>query len=441
MPRRLAVGILPIEIDGLVAFTQLRRYSLRCLTARDTAEDRWVSSFLPPAAIVRYSLPATCSSVEQADLSELFTAWRRQGTLRGISHLWLDTANHDRQTLRRWTKKLHIRLIATDVERQQQFENKIWFDRFLGKHGLPKPVSCVQTGRQLSRQLPYRRCVIQHSMSDGGEGTFFVRATAQVQTLLRSARLRASERYLVRQFIAGTAYGITALITPSDVQLSALRVQEFVSAKNSQRHFLGIQWVPGDSVRKDSTKIAAVFKRVGRLLQAEGFIGFANFDFLLDRHGDVHIVECNPRISFSQTHFALCPALLAGLNANQLFFAALLGQKRFRFPRSAGLPVSNFSGAALYLKARPVRGKRLTIRKVFPSGIYRVRAGRVEFVSPDIRRTLRSDECIYVAAVAVGEQYPAWYDMGTIVSVFPLFSPAGRPNHSTRVLERYFNPS
>lgn len=438
MTKRITIGALPSEIDALVSLPQLRQYDLKFLTARGTVEDRWVSSFLPAAQIVRYQLPPKKTSVEQADLTDLFRQWQRERSLKNISHLWLATANHDRPTLQRWSRALNVKLIATDLRLQQQFEQKIWFDRYLARHAVPRPPSRVMAASELGRQLPYPVTVVQQPLSDGGEGTFFVATTAAVRSLLRSGQLQPNERCLAREYIVGQSYGITVLIGADTIALSGLRLQGFVDGEHHRRRFMGIQWLPTAVFKKHQAKITEIFTKLALQMKADGFLGFANFDFLLDRRGGIYILECNPRSSFAQTHFSLSADLLSGLNSNQLLFSALLNPGAVRPTRTRGLSASAFRGAALYLKAQPRRGSTLTVQRTFPLGVYRLRAGAVSFVTADVRRGLKPNEFIFVSVVELGERYPAWYDISTIVSSFPLFNSAGRPNRDARALAAHF---
>lgn len=438
MTKRITIGALPSEIDALVSLPQLRPYDLKFLTARGTVEDRWVSSFLPEAQIVRYQLPPKKTSVEQADLTDLFRQWQKERSLKNISHLWLATANHDRPTLQRWSRALNVKLIATDLRLQQRFEQKIWFDRYLARHKVPRPPSRVMAASELGRQLPYRATVIQQPLSDGGEGTFFVTSTTAVRSLLRSGQLQPNERCLAREYIVGKSYGITVLIGAGIIALSGLRLQGFVDGEQHRRRFMGIQWLPTVVFKKNKAAITEIFTKLALQMKADGFLGFANFDFLLDGRGGIYLLECNPRSSFAQTHFSLSTDLLSGLNSNQLLFSALLNPGSARPTQTRGLSSSSFRGAALYLKAKPRSGSTLTVRRTLPLGVYRLRAGAVSYVTPDVRRGLKSNEFIFVSVAELGERYPAWYDIGTIISAFPLFNQAGRPNRDARTLAAHF---
>jgi predicted RNA-binding Zn-ribbon protein involved in translation (DUF1610 family) len=65
------IGFTPSETDFLL-WPQNKSQDFKCLVAQGTAEDRWISQFLLPSQIIRYSLKKKIGSLENTEYDELF---------------------------------------------------------------------------------------------------------------------------------------------------------------------------------------------------------------------------------------------------------------------------------------------------------------------------------------------------------------------------------
>ncbi len=431
------IGVFPSDLEPLMLFAD-KRFSLRYLIAKNTAEDSWAKKFLPEKQCRRYQL-RTKKTFEDCNFGDILHYSDLAGVIKKnrIKYLWLTVDNEDRRRINHWAKIHGIKIIGPDCIQQKKFEDKIWFDRFLARERLPKPDS--QIYRPLHDKLRLAgKFVLQEAASAGSEGTFFIDKPADVAGLLKAKIISAKKKYLARKFVRGLPGGITILVTPDTVALSAIRRQCFSKISAAGRPvFSGIQWLPFRRIKKAEKNINAVFGQLGRIMREQKFFGYANVDFIIEPSGAVKIIECNPRFSSSTAQLAKMPALISGLRAGNKLIADFIGRrpdgKNFKF---YPLPKTDFTGCVLDVDA--LAGAQ-TAKTAPPIGLYRKIAGQVKYLTPDIRQLNKSNEFIWLTFVSEGEKLSPESTVGLLISNFRLFSETGGVNSAGKKLLKQFN--
>ncbi len=394
------IGVFPSDLEPLMLFTD-KRFSLRYLIAKNTAEDSWAGKFLPKKQCSRYALGIK-KTFEDCSFADILYRSNIKNLIasEGIKYLWLTVDNEDRPLIKKWAKAHNIKIIGPDFAQQKKFEDKIWFDRFLARERLPKPASQIYRPLQAKLRLA-GKLVLQEVASAGSEGTFFINQPADVTGLLREKKISDKKNYLVRRFARGLPCGITVLVTPDTVALSAVRQQCFSKAKaTGQPVFKGIQWLPYRNIKKAEKNINRVFEHLGRIMHEKKYFGYANVDFIIDSAGGIKIIECNPRFSTSTAQLAKMPALISGLRAGNKLINDFIQNRaygnNFKF---YPLPKTVFTGCVLNVDA--AAGTR-TAKNIPPIGLYRQAAGQAKYLTPDIRKLNISNEFIWLTFVNEG---------------------------------------
>ncbi|MFO0747120.1 MAG: ATP-grasp domain-containing protein [Myxococcota bacterium] len=352
------MAVLPRGIDGLFMRRAPSAAGFRYLVEAGSPDEAWARAFLPASALLRYRLrgalgpsPTTPEILAASDVGLVMAR-------AGIAHLLLTLSRT--QAMQAWARLQRVTLLAP-APAHRVLEDKLWFHRFMRREGIPQPAGgAVDIAR--ARRLDWRRRqVLQDPGSCGGEGTWFPEGPADIDALVAAGALLPGARYLARRFIDGRPYGITVLVAPGRVALSALRLQCYFPARDGVREFAGLQWTPTAAFAPATlARIEQVMLRLGRALHRRRFLGFANIDFMLDGDGQVFVLECNPRMSASSPHVFRHPELLGGASAGaaagaeagfdpaELLLAGFA--RRQAWPARAvahGISASTFEGATL----------------------------------------------------------------------------------------------
>lgn len=436
----LRVAMLPRGVDGLF-LPPVEGVEVLALVPRDSPEETWARALYPPERVLAYAwrradlgpYPATSDILEHSDVPALLQE-------SGTEALFL-SASCTPRTLA-WAQHHGVRLLMTDYEHQRRFEDKIAFDAFLGRHGIPKPAGGpVTLGRGA---LPVRGpAVVQAPDSMGGEGTFFVRGAADVDDLTRRGVLRAGERYLVRERIEGAPYGITIFVAPGLVALSALRLQCYYPDDGgvAPRLFAGVQWIPSSALTPLlRRRIDATFLGLGELLYRRRFFGFANVDFMIDRRARLFVIECNPRMSAATPQLLRFPELLSGVPAGAVFLRGFLGGRAY--PRACErrpLPSTSYRGATLDVVHAPEdHGHAGVVTREHWSGLYSLGAGDPAYAGPDVRQLVASGGLAALSFGRAGQTCRRGDTLATLVSSDALHDEHGALLASARQVLRHF---
>jgi hypothetical protein len=410
-------GLFLPEVPGCEAFALLRA---------DSPEESWSGRFVPPDRSILYRLrghaddpyPATGDVLHDSDVARVL-AKRRIGAL-------LLSSSFNPQ-IRAWSERHGVRVLAADYALRRRLEDKLWFDRFLARHEIPRPASgVVVVGRSPANRsgLSAGPVVVQAADSQGGEGTYFLESQYEWLALAQRLHLPHGQRLLVRRFVAGQPLGITVFVAPGQVALSAVRLQCYYPSASGEarRLFAGIQWSPSSDLSSQlRSRIGDVFQRLGGLLYRRRFFGVANFDFLADEQDRVWVIECNPRMS------AATPQLLANLELSGGFPLGRQLLEGYRQPRRwptrydvSPLPRSKFAGATLDITSQDPA--QPLVSREFASGPIRSAGGMATLFSLAARGQTATPETT----------------LGIVLADYRLYDVAGNLNAAGRELFRRF---
>lgn len=428
------IGIMAGGIDGLFFTKRVlpKNIEIYFLVPNNRPEKKWAQSFLPAQNLIGYNLKNKNISMAVTD----FEGLAKNSDL--AKHLLKNKINylfvHHGVTsyLDAWANKHKIRLIATPYKIREKFEDKIYFDNFLKKYQLPKPKSQIYTPTKAKINLS-GRLVLQERDSSGSEGTYFGNSLTDLKN---KAKIKISQKYLVRQFIPGSAYGLTILILPDTIALSTLRVQCY-----SQKIFSGLQWLPTRYLKKEIIqKINSVFISLGKKLASQKFLGYANIDFIIDHKDNIYIIECNPRPAASTTHLFGFTQTISGLQADRLYLEQyLFAKKQNKKPKIYYLPKSNFTGSLIYIHS-PFDQKNFLLKKSYKNGLYKIgKNNTIIFEAQDVTKINdKNKQFIFYADAVKGEKHKAGTIIGSIISNFPLYDSQGNKNQIAKNILKYF---
>lgn len=436
--KKITIGLMPGGIDGLVLADKYvgRGIGFKYLIPQNKEEANWAKKFLPHRDLIFYDLVNANLSMAKLDFSgivknsNLFKKIR----LNKITHLLIHHAVDS--DLEKWANQNNLNLIAPNFQLAQKLENKIWFNNFMAKNNLPTPMSEIwrpDAGKWLIKS----KVVVQEPHSRGGEGTYFINSLAEVKKLLRLKKIKSNKKYLVRQFIKGSSYGITIFINHNTIALSALRVQCY-DGKNKwgQKEFRGVQWL-GSRILSSQLrqKIDQVFYLLGKNLRQLGYVGYANIDFLIS-NSKIYILECNPRFAASTAQLLLFPENISGINTAKLYLDSLLFATKSKNFKFFGFPKSNFNGSTLYISTE---AEKTSIKNYYPAGGYRLIGNKIRFVGPDLTRLNRQARSfIFYSDTQPGEVLKSATVVGLVIANFPLYDSRGKLNKYGKMMIEYF---
>ncbi len=429
------VGVLPCDEESIILRSS-PYFELRYLIAKGTPEQSWAQQFLPFNKVHLYSLPADRPSLEVNTFADIFKYSNIAKVIRKnkIGYVWLTIDNDSRKDLYGVAKEYHFEIIGPTKIWQDNLENKIWFDQFLAKNGLPRPASQTISSPR-NKVLLQSPLVLQTALSDGGEGTFFLKSSADLKRILKLTTAKP-DHYLLREYVSGKPCGITILCTSNIVALSAVREQCFIEHKEGRPVFVGIQWIPSTSIKRRADLINRVFLRLGEILQQGGFMGYANIDFIISNTGAVRIIECNPRFSSSTAQLALNPRLISNLQSGNLIIEEYLNKTVLSRQRKLPMPKSEYRGAVLHLDIDS--REEFRVSRIHPVGVYQLKNKDIKFISPDIRKIKQYHEFIYFSMIALNERFIQNKAAGLIKANFPLFNSSGNINAAGKILVNHF---
>ena len=428
---------MPGGIDGLIVAKKYRgkKFVFKYLVPRGKEEAIWSEKILAKRDLVYYDLLSDKLSMATLDFAALVKKSNvlKQIKAAGITHIL--SGHAVTSSLENWAKKNRLTLIAPDFKLVQNLENKLWFDQFLTRNNLPAPASQLWRAGQEKIVLK-SKLVLQEPNSRGGEGTYFISQPAELKKLFKVKKIKNNQRYLLRQFKSGPAYGITIFIGRDIIALSSLRIQCYGRQnKNSQKEFLGVQWVAGQSLSaKLKRSVNQVFYDLAEKLRQDGYIGYANIDFIA-KGSKVYILECNPRFSSSSVQLLMFAENISRINTAQLFLDDLLLKKtsgKFKF---FGLPQSSFTGANLYIATK----NKQVISAYYPGGIYKLVNNKIKFIDPDISKfNSRAKSFIFYSDTQPGEVLVKGVIIGWVISNFPLYDRSGPLNSYGKMILEHF---
>lgn len=444
MQDRKYIGVFPRDISSFIFSNYLfTEKQLLYLVVKNSGEEKWARKFLDRKKIVAYSINRkkylTNLSLEDilanSNLMEIMPKNR-------IDKLF--TTSKYTFKVKKWGEENKVLIISPPYWKYKKFEDKIWFDNFLAIHGFPKPDSAIYC--PLKKPLPISGLsVLQHPDSWGGEKTYYIRRTNELDTLLKTGEIRRNRKYLVRKFIQGIPYGITVFLIPGMIALSALRVQCFHKKQFLKKKlFWGIQWLPSKNfsgIIQD--QINEVFYKLCLILYQKHYYGYFNFDFIIDQAGKIFLLECNPRFSAATTHLIKFPQLISEIDTGRIFFPSKLTKGLFKDKdeiKFYPLPSTYFDGSLLEIVVFPkTRSSKVKITQEYSNGLYENKKGKYYFKDPDIRKLSSSGkQFIFFSESELGEVYGKPTTIALITSNYSLFDLNGSLNQQGKqILARF----
>lgn len=413
--RKLAV--LPHTVDGLcIDWNAVAHWEPWYLVEADSTEEQWAKSFLPHERVLGYSCTSDASPEVLLTTSTIPEVLRAAGV---DALLFTDSMT---AALSEWAESEGITMVVTPYATQEKFENKIWFDGFMTRNHIPHPAGFVRTFPQDAGKMTFP-CVIQGAQSRGGEETYVVKTHDELMELMEKS-LRSNTPYLVREFVEGVAQGVTVLVTNEVIALSAPCMQCFYPGHMPLR-FAGVQFQPTDTL-SDAERAAfdGLFLHLGHLLYAEGYRGYANFDYIRMYDGSVKVIECNPRFTATSAHHNLFPQLFSGLPSGALFVDDFAEGVKKGTPKDYPLSRETFAGSLLF----GYQDARTSSTSLRASGTYTLQNGTCQFVGPGLQALQRHTASFFLYAEPQIATRDSECITDTILSAEPLFEPSGELN-------------
>lgn len=445
---RVAVGILPRGLDPLFFDALLEKVDLYYLVEADSPTEVWARSFLPQTHILSYvfskpllhCLKNLEDILQHSNIGEVLNK-------HGVSSFLV---NHMSEECAAWQKQTGISLISVPLETRKKLENKISFDSWMQANGITKPSSRVVALSELHLLDLSGKVVIQTAESMGAEGTFFAQNAAEltaVQSQLFKQKPSSDTQLLVRSFVEGRVFGISTLSGETFQAISGVRVQCYDrSALAGQDIYSGLTWV-NDIPDAHKKNIADSIFHLLDSLNAQGYWGLLNFDFILSPAGEVYVLECNARYSAATGLTVIYPELMGGYNTNEELVKQHFGWNNVEGNPTKrlynGLLDSTFEGSAGCVNFYPT-SETPSVQVVHqkPSGIYRFNSGELQFITSDVRLMQSYGEeqlLIYTSEAAIGEVYSEYVSTGCVVSNWPLFTSDGVLSETGQQVMHFFS--
>ncbi|MBL7158961.1 ATP-grasp domain-containing protein [Candidatus Microgenomates bacterium] len=435
------IGVFPRDVSSLMFTKWIPERKLLYLVVKNTTEEKWAKKFLNAKKIASYEVSPKKGYLTDKEFDDLLEDSNLSTVVKKYSINALLTTSRYTDLVKRWSEKNKIKIISHAYWKYKDFENKLWFDKFLDGHNLPKPISAIY---KYPASTPIKgKLVLQKSNSSGGEGTYYIKNHSEIKKLIGLNEINTGEKYLLRQYISGKPYGITLFIAPGIATISAMRLQCFMNYPlTNKKIFVGIQWIPSNRLNADiKRRINGVFFKIGKIFYRQKFWGCFNIDFIVDRKDKFFLLECNPRFSAGTTQILKFPEVISDINIGKFFVENSVKptsyNQQFKF---FAYPNSTFRGSLLEIQLHPeISNSEITIKKEFNNGVYVYKNGNLRFKSSDIRMfSNKQKELIFYSDARRGEVYTKFTTIATIISNFPLFDFKGSLNKNGNKLFRKF---
>ena len=439
MKEKIAVFVNDLFTIFLIHSHANADYEIYFLVSENEPNADWIQKLADESRILKYrkstSEPFFLESsiyeaLQKSDLSRLLRAKK-------ISYIY--TSEPITQSLSKLVKKCGLKLVACEDHIYAKFENKIWFDKFMKKNHLPHPKG---KAINLLNEIDFsgKKHVLQKPVSWGSEGTFIISGKNELDYLISNKVIHEGEELLSREYVGGTSYGISVFITPASLHISSLRMQCFdKSDKDSRSLLIGLQWVTVRDLRTHTVaQINKVFTEIGRLFQAMDFFGHVNFDFIVDREGNLFVIECNSRFSAGATSLFWNPGLIHDIDMYKLLFDSFF-QKELK-NEMCGLPNSGYNGSYICYDYYQSAGKKATIEEIIKNGLYEYVKDSFIYRSPDYGISQGDKFLLFFSEAADGMKLREDTTAGYLYSNFPLFDAYGTLTSVGLKVRRYFNP-
>lgn len=440
------VAPIGIILDGLedlfISQTYPQSYYF---VEKNSFEHNWIQKFINKDKIFTFIYDDKIKSEDKGNIDDIIKHSNVPQILKDKNIQYIGFPGIISKFLMNWSKDNNIQTIVTPYFFQSRLEDKIWFDKFLVKHDIPKPKGIIYNHGKIDKKFKIiQKMVLQKRASWSGYGTYILENDTDIIKLLEKKVIQENKDYLLREFIEGKSYGITVFISPNKIALSALRLQCFYNNALYKNLYAGVQWVKTKKFSKEAQiKIYNIFSNLGKILYDMKFAGYANFDFIIDNNNDVFLIECNPRISGSTGQIVKFPKLISGINSGKDFIDNVVNPQKFtNFPQPQWDTTIDFEGSNLEINQFPESmQKPITVKNMYENGIYNYENKKIEYLTPDVGKlSTNNQELVFVSRITNPEITSTNnIETANIFSNFPLFNSDGKLNRDGERMFEIFN--
>lgn len=323
-----------------------------------------------------------------------------------------------------WAKMNQVHIVCTPFEMQSKYENKIFFERFLQKHGLPVPKAWILESIYDSYHVDRFPVVLQTPGSMGSAGTFVIENWDELNRFT-SIDKKVNFPLLCREFVKDAIpIGVSILVGPKNLAFSAIRMQAYFTQPNGKSTYYGIQWMKTSSLHpKAVEKLNKSLLTAGKAMQKDGFRGIAAFDLMV-RDEDIFFIECNPRTGGSSPQIAYRTELLHGLNLTEEYISIMTGGELSE--HKPFIPDSRYEGFTLdvgfFADIKPA-GLPLNSMK---TGVYTHASGQLQYLSAKMEDLDRESSVFVHYVRPAGTALSPGNFMGFVFTHFPLLEIKGK---------------
>ncbi len=425
---QIHIGVFARDIDCIFYSSDI--YTYIYIVENESVTHRWIRDFVASDQILTYDI----SDVHDPDsgIMTILTTSDLLQKLKTKQISYLHTTEIVTKEIEALSNTYGVTWIDTPSAQHEQFENKLWFDRFLTEHNISHPKSTVY---HVGDTLPFKKNVLQRSDSWGSEGTFFVNSHEELDALVSKKTLSTGEEMLAREKREGITYGISLFICPGYVLVSPARTQVFQQSADGHDLFLGVQWIPPETFSETARKnIHDVFRKLGACLYESHYLGYANIDFIMDDDDVPYIIECNARYSAATTHIAWKPELMHGVVIHELFAKAIIEPQNYGEYIYRGMPDTKFDGTMLDLDI--FTDSAYELKEMKSVGLYAYKQN-VQFITSDIRSRAEKS-IIYFSEYSEGSIITSYKTVGYAYTSFALCEARGRLNYTGLTVKHYY---
>ena len=307
---------------------------------------------------------------------------------------------------------------------QKKYEDKIIFERFLQKHGLPVPKAWILESVYDAYHVDKFPVVLQIPNSMGSVGTFVIENWDEL-TRFTSIDKKAEFPFLCREFINDAIpIGVSILVGPKNLVFSGIRMQAYFTQESGKSTYYGIQWMKTSDLHpKAVKKLNESLLTAGKAMQKDGFRGIAAFDLMV-RNEEIYFIECNPRTGGSSPQIAYRSELFHGLDFTKEYVSVMTGGELS--VHKPFIPDSHYEGFTLdvgYLADLMPSGHVLNTMK---SGVYTYASGQLDYLSAKMEDFGKATNVFVHYVRPAGIALVPGFFMGFIFTHFPLLEIKGK---------------
>ena len=225
-------------------------------------------------------------------------------------------------------KKMGFQILNTSAELNKKYENKISQYETLSKENINFPQTLIlslgeSNYEEIIKKLD-KEIVVQFDRGHTGKGTIFINTEEEFKDLSSKFPNRTVR---VSQKIEGQAVTINACVTRVGILVSGLSFQitgipELVNTKGGT---VGNDFDYVKSISEEQkVGISEETKKIGRAMQASGYLGLFGVDFIL-ADGKIYVIEVNARQPASVPFFNILQSINEQIPLSLFHVASFLG--------------------------------------------------------------------------------------------------------------------